>query len=277
MNGLYTTPSESQDIRQGDIIFRKTRTEQTYGLVITADCDIAKGKHGNHYTWIKVIPTAEYLEKNWAPTEIKKIQSKQSKTALEYVNKKLREQDLNALSEETMISWLTETGVNQFITKLGIQECPPEILNIITGLYKISEPSETSSIDKIRTAAAFFKLKIENIALNAQQNLKKGDDGFPDFFCLPGLCGELENGCVALLRHIYSTQDETIYTCEANAKIDGNPNSFYRMCRLNDRVKYSIVQKTTFLFSRIGMTTEFEEHTENVVKQNSDKIFEEAA
>lgn len=100
MNGLYIIPSESLDIRQGDIILRKTETEKTYGFVITADCDIAKGKHGNHYTWIKIIPTAEYLEKNWAPTEIKKIKSKQSKAALEYVNKKLKEQDLNTLSKK---------------------------------------------------------------------------------------------------------------------------------------------------------------------------------
>ncbi len=274
MDIVYKLLSDDAPIRQGDIIKKKSRAGNTFGLIITADCDIAKRKHGNHYTWIEILPAKNYIESKWALEEIEKTKKKQSTAILEFVNKTLKAKGFSNLTEKILINWLVEVGVERFISKLSIGDCPEEIKNKIIGLHAISNQSNISPLEKIRFAAPLFKINIENLIEGARKHLVKGDDGFPDFFFLPSLPEELGGGCVALLRHIYSVQDEEIYTCEANAKIDDKPNSFYRLCRLSDRVKYSVVQKTTFLFSRIGMTSEFESLTATSAEQSANNIFE---
>lgn len=274
MDAVYRLLTDDTPIRQGDIIKKKDRKGTRYGLIITADCDIAREKHRNHYTWIEILPMESYIEKKWAPIEIEKTKNKQSAAALSFTNKKLREMGLSVLSEEKFFSWLKESGPDDFVRKISPKDCPQEIKNTIDGLYKITSETDTSPIENLKAAAPLFGIKIEKLIESARLHLKKGEEGFPDFFFLPNLPEGLENGGVALLRHIYSVHGEEIYTCEANAKIDGKSDSFYRTCRLNDRVKYSAVQKTTFLFSRIGMTSEYEDLTTNSIDNISTKIFE---
>ncbi|PMY56165.1 MULTISPECIES: hypothetical protein [Pseudomonas] len=275
MDVIYTTVSDDLPIRQGDIIKKKSRAGDTYGLVITADCDIAKGKHKNHYTWIEIIPTQVYMDTRWALEEIERIRVKQIRPVLEFVNKKLKARALSQVSEAKLLDWISEVGVDGFISKLMSEECSADIRDKIEGLFIISTQSEVSALEKIQSAAPLFNLSTDKLIEDARKHLIK-DDGFPDFFFLPRLPDELTNGCVALLRHIYSVQDEDIYTCEANARIEDKPNSFFRVCRLIDRVKYSVVQKTTFLFSRIGMTSEFESLTASSAEFSASKIFKEA-
>ncbi|WP_156340912.1 hypothetical protein [Pseudomonas sp. NBRC 111124] len=112
MEAIYSMPSYDTPIRQGDVIKKVSRGGNVYGLVITADCDIARGKHGNHYTWIEIIPSAKYIDEKWLPSEIKKILSKQVKSVLEYVNSKLRAKGLGELSESRLIAWVTDIGAN---------------------------------------------------------------------------------------------------------------------------------------------------------------------
>jgi len=272
MDIIYTAISDESPIRQGDIIKKKSKLGDIYGLIITADCDIAKSKHKNHYTWIEIIPTQVYLDTRWALEEIEKIQAKQTKPVLEFVNKKLKEKGLSQIGEPKLLGWIGEVGVESFISKLLVEECPADIRNKIQGLFIISSNAEVGALEKIQKTASLFNLGIDKLVEEARRHLTK-DDGFPDFFFIPRLPDELGNGCVALLRHIYSVHDEDIFTCEANARIEGKPYSFFRMCRLTDRVKYSIVQKTTFLFSRIGMTTEFESATSLSANCSANNIF----
>ncbi|MGY4817695.1 hypothetical protein ACVNP3_17320 [Pseudomonas chlororaphis subsp. piscium] len=275
MDVIYTTVSDDLPIRQGDIIKKKSKAGDVYGLIITADCDIAKSKHKNHYTWIEIIPTQVYMDTRWALEEIERIKIKQIRPVLEFVNKKLKARALSQIAEAKLLDWIVEVGVERFISKLMSEEDSADIRNKIRGLFIISANTEISALEKIQTIAPLFNLSTEKLIEDARKHLTK-DDGFPDFFFLPRLPDELTGGCVALLRHIYSVQDENIYTCEANARIEDRPSSFFRVCRLVDRVKYSVVQKTTFLFSRIGMTSEFESLTALSADFSTSQIFKEA-
>ena len=274
MDIIYTAISDDLPIRQGDIIKKKSKLGDTYGLVITADCDIAKSKHKNHYTWIEVVPTQVYMDTRWALEEIERIQTRQAKPVLEFVNKKLKDKGLSQITEQKLLAWIGEVGFESFLSKLVTDDCPGDIRNKIEGLFVISSSAESSALEKIQKTARLFNLGMEKLAEDARKHLTK-DDGFPDYFFIPRLPDELANGCVALLRHIYSVHDENIFTSEANARIEGKPYSFFRMCRLADRVKYSVVQKTTFLFSRIGMTAEFETATSSSASFSANNIFKE--
>ncbi|AIC20713.1 hypothetical protein EY04_17915 [Pseudomonas chlororaphis] len=275
MDVIYTTVSDDLPIRQGDIIKKKSKAGDVYGLIITADCDIAKSKHKNHYTWIEIIPTQVYMDTRWALEEIERIKAKQIRPVLEFVNKKLKARALSQIAEAKLLDWIVEVGAEGFISKLMSEEDSTDIRDKIRGLFIISANTEISALGKIQTIAPLFNLSTDKLIEDARKHLTK-DDGFPDFFFLPRLPDELTGGCVALLRHIYSVQDENIYTCEANARIEDRPNSFFRVCRLVDRVKYSVVQKTTFLFSRIGMTSEFENLTALSADFSTSQIFKEA-
>ncbi|MGN2439133.1 hypothetical protein [Pseudomonas syringae] len=182
MDIVYKLLSDDVPIRQGDIIKKKSRVGNTFGLIITADCDIAKRKHGNHYTWIEILTAKNYIESKWAQEEIEKTKKKQSMAILEFINKTLKAKGFSKLTEEKLINWLVEVGVERFISRLSIGDCPEEIKNKILGLYAISNKSEISPLEKIRFAAPLFKINIENLIEGARKHLVKGDDGFPDFF-----------------------------------------------------------------------------------------------
>ncbi|HBO3119445.1 TPA: hypothetical protein L4R02_003742 [Pseudomonas aeruginosa] len=273
MESIYSIPAYDTPIRQGDVIKKVSRIGNVYGLVITADCDIARGRHGNHYTWIEIIPSAKYIDEKWLPIEIGKILSKQVKSVLEYVNSKLKAKGLGELSDDRLISWITDIGAKEFLLKISEEEPPAEILSKLEGLIILMDPGNQSALDRVKKSASYFRINVENFVEGAKKHLVKFDDGFPDFFYIPKLPEELSGGCTALLRNIYSIQNEEIFLSESDARINDCPSGFFRMCRLSDRVKYSVVQKTTFLFSRIGMTPEFEALTSESAENSSRATF----
>ena len=60
---------------QGDILRGSSgggSADPTFGLVITADCDIVQSKAGDRLTYVEVVPTREYLERIWIPDQLRK-------------------------------------------------------------------------------------------------------------------------------------------------------------------------------------------------------------
>ncbi|WP_205918457.1 hypothetical protein, partial [Pseudomonas viridiflava] len=91
MRSYFKDWSDEEEIRQGDIISRivhlhDQKPERRWGMVVTADCDIAQNKANNKYTWLEIVPAEEYVQYHWAPDMLRKMAKKHSKFCLEQLN-----------------------------------------------------------------------------------------------------------------------------------------------------------------------------------------------
>ncbi len=68
-------PDPTSPVRQGDVLINRLpgadRIEETC-IVITADCDISKGKFGRHLACLRVVRLHDYIKTNWASKKLGK-------------------------------------------------------------------------------------------------------------------------------------------------------------------------------------------------------------
>ncbi|MGB4582706.1 MAG: hypothetical protein WBI05_01015 [Rhodoferax sp.] len=73
----WFVPDSSVEVRQGDLLVaRSLQTGQVEELclVITADCDISKGKFGRQLACLRVLPIDRYIRTIWAAKKLEKLQ-----------------------------------------------------------------------------------------------------------------------------------------------------------------------------------------------------------
>jgi hypothetical protein len=87
-----------------------------------------------------------------------------------------------------------------------------------------------------------------------------------DYILIPALPAEKEVGFVVLLRSIRSVHPDAIYRSQLAYRIAGPAEGYFRLGRLEDFLRYSIVQKWASLYSRIGMTDHFESECETAAE-----------
>src|SRR2546430_2331294 len=109
MTEHYVFVDDDEEIKQGDIIRRLSSTGSTiWGLIITADCDIANNKSGDNFTWIKIVRAMDYLDGSWATDQLRRLIEKQSRIAAEGLNRLIKRAgfDLSPLTATSLCDWL---------------------------------------------------------------------------------------------------------------------------------------------------------------------------
>ena len=255
----YIETSIDEEILQGDIIKHKDLDQ--FGFIITADCDIANNKNMGVFTWLEIITAEDYLEKYWAPSQLQKAIAKITLPLLDELSAAIKKTNphLSRLTQESFFEWLRKSSNIDILST--IQQIKPDAaikidtkMNILrTALGIGSSENETDRLLKTLTSTGKKQKEI-------QEHLKSAfnTDGFPDFFFLPELPTSEHYGHVILLRNFRSCNESSLFKSALDARIDGQTNSYYRICRLQDDVRFSVTQKMAFLFTRIGMTNHFE-------------------
>ena len=83
-------------------------------------------------------------------------------------------------------------------------------------------------------------------------------DGFPDFVLVPNVPDGDAKGYVVILRRIYGAKETDVFKSERDARLNDRPDALHRIGQFHDAVRFQIVQKMSFLFSRIGASEQFE-------------------
>lgn len=265
MNEFFKTISDDDDIRQGDIIRMIHPTSPlnvTYGVVVTADCDIAQKKAGERYTWLEVLSIKDYIEGPWAEEQLRKLAEKHSKALCEYLNAQLRKLDssLSPLTTKTLAEWLKSCSAEEILQAITGKNSKPDqkALRELNGLAKAIGVSE----DRL----AFGRLK-ESWACFGTDPAKQRDavrgafrtsGGFQDYFVIPELPRTSGYGFVVMLRSMSTIMAADLFLTEQDARIQDRPNAFHRLGRLHDGIRFAIAQRLAFLFSRIGLPSSFE-------------------
>lgn len=269
-------------VRQGDLISRVVNldggvTKRSWGLVITADCDIAQDKFNNHYSWLEIITAEEFLNKYWSTDNLRKAVEKNAKKCVEYLNSQIKKNhsELSELTTESLCEWLRNSSPSDILSCIGCKTSG-EFFEKLTGL-KIAyyNSNYKSAIKKYKEVYLKFGGSEKNFMSSLHQALE-GSDGFPDYFFLPKIHVKNNDfGFVILFRKISTLKFSELYKNEIDARIDGNKNAFYRVGRLSNSLRFSISQKIAFLFSRIGMDVDFENECSSAIKLSIQRIFVE--
>lgn len=269
----FSLYSDEDEIRQGDIIQRLNFSgSSNVGIIITADCDIAKRKYGNRYNWVEVIPARDFLDKIWAREQLHKLIEKQGKGMVEFLNAAIvkMELGLDRLTLHSLCDWLKNESAEGIF---NIVDKKPDVNLKKLKAIRVAlgyEDDAISNFDRLTTAYELLNQSKENLIVKIQEGLNSFGDGFSDFFFIPDLpINNKDIGYVALFRYIYSIETDNLFLTELDAKIKGD-DSFFRIGRLEDRVKFAIIQKLSFVFLRIGM----KDHYEKECKASAELLIE---
>ncbi|WP_336234814.1 hypothetical protein [Achromobacter dolens] len=265
MTGFFTPIEDTEDVRQGDVIRKlnpKTGEAEKLGIVITADCDIARRKAGERYTWLEIVPMAGYLEGPWAQEQLRKLSEKRSRAIREYLDGQIRKRQsgLTPVTHELLVQWLRGNTAEQILASTTGQ--PPAAdnrwLRELQGFALTVSTDETqSAFSRLKSAWTLFGIEEKSQQENVRNAFKDGG-GFQDYFILPELPRQTGLGFVVMLRSMWTIMAPDLYFTEQDARIHDRPDAYHRLGRLNDNIRFSITQKLAFLFSRIGMPETFE-------------------
>lgn len=259
-------------ISQGDIIHQPAIANgrpQSWGFILTADCDIAKDKAGAKLSYLKIITANEFLEHVWAGETLRKMREKLVHEATALVTKAARalSSTYEEVSSKELLSWLAERGRSDIVTSLALPENMldqySKALERVELAYDICADGRTA-LQRLRSIWTTQNVADNSVRARLTQALDYNKA--TDFHLVPSLPGSGLLGFVVLLREVSSIPHANVYSSALEHQIAGNHDGFYIAGSTTDNLRYAISQKMAVLFSRIGMSDEYETQCETITE-----------
>ncbi|WP_374382833.1 hypothetical protein [Dongia sp.] len=286
----YTGPNVP--LRQGDIIAAHPSTGAwanpwtRFGIVLSADCDLANGKTGPNLLYLPAVGHAFFLGTVWRNEQSKELERK-AKPAVE---KMLNEYGA-ADKYRALTYWAEQGGTARQIEELerlkkatDIKISAKEIVDLWDADQAIQKLSAigygSTAIDERKALDELFALKqkLERTRYDEDRRrstLEQALDSLrhrTDTWLireLQGLDPEMhsgsEYGLVVPLRMISALPAGAIVLDRAEWYSD--PTKYLRICRLRGIYKTDLLQKFSNLFVRIGLDDHRDEEHQRVFKR----------
>lgn len=255
----WHVPDPGADVRQGDCLVRRDPVKGTIEemcLVITADCDISKGKFGRELVCLRIVSFADYLRTVWASRKLRR--------AVENETEKVRTQLArwhslqlgveSRLSAEAVSDWVKKTDPRDICAQLMIPaEDAIKVATTLTTFRRALLIVQQESQDAFKKLVAFrCALQRKDRGTEIKEALKQAqNETLPDdVFLLTSLPQADVGPIVVLLREVSGVPHDRICyrTVDAPTK-----ETFLRVGRLLPPFKYAVSQAFGFLYSRIGL------------------------
>lgn len=264
-------PEPDVPVRQGDILV--SRDPQTGNLdevclVITADCDISKGKFGRQLACLRVLTVKDYVAHIWAKRKLDKLvkeEAKKLRAQLAKWQSQATGQE-STLTEDAARIWIARVEPSAICESLGVPDdgSRKKLVGVL-ATYREAFGGLDGPRDPL-TALVAFKSTIGRTDPKTcrQQTLQQAQqEPLPeDAFLLPELPLTADTPCVVMLREIVGVSSEAVCFRATDAT---SSDSFLRVCRLEPTYKYAVSQAFGILYSRIGLPDEYERRCKDVV------------
>lgn len=264
-------PEASVPLRQGDVLMSRdprTGAVDELCLVITADCDISKGKFGRQLACLRVLTFKTYVAQVWARRKLDK--------AIGDERKKLRGQIArwhtaalgreSTLTEAAALTWLARSEPATICESLAVPDDGTRKKFIATlQCYRLAFDELNRDTDPLTKLIAFRSSidRIDPTQCKAQTLQRVQQESLPeDAFLLPALPLAIDTPCVVMLREIVGVSSESV--CFRSTDAD-DVDKFLRIGRLQPTYKYAVSQAFGMLYSRIGLPEEYEQRCKDVV------------
>ena len=155
-------PDPSIDVRQGDLLVSRsiqTGKIEELCLVITADCDISKGKFGRQLACLRVLPIGRYFRTIWATKKLERLK----KNELTKLRDQISKWHTRSLGSESSITadaaadWVKREEPAVICEALQVPEpdCKKFVAALTAFRRAIDRLEENSACDKLIQFAAY--------------------------------------------------------------------------------------------------------------------------
>ena len=258
---LINLVAQGAGLRQGDILKLLDAETAPYGaevcVIITADCDLAQGKHYGHVLTCPIISASAYYEKIWCAKRLEnfrdRIRAQLRKAFDELAEKRVLS---SVLSDQALrVICATESA---FRVSLSTLELSPgrveELANLVATLEKCG--TAAGPLRALVAASAHSQKKPElaiREKLFSDFRVELAKDAVDIVVLHDDLSGD-DVVHVVLLRAPFSIPAQMICSGASSA----NPSSCSRVGTFAPEIKFLIAQRFGTLFSRVGMKSEIE-------------------
>lgn len=251
-------------VSQGDIIHRPSLGEtdkSRWGFIVTADCDIVQDKSNARLSYLDVVTVHDYLEHVWAAEVLRKLQPRALKASAELVTSAARalDEQFDAISSDGLLTWLRDATREEIVEALKIpakkQKQLREALEIVELIFDL-RGEYTTELQRLQRVWAIQGTGAKEVRARLEQALDYNKA--TDFHIIPEIPKSEPLGYVVLLREVSSIDHDDLHESALELQISGNKDGFYVVGTSTDNLRYAISQKMAFLFSRIGMSDEYE-------------------
>ena len=259
-------------VSQGDIIHRPSwgeANEPRWGFIVTADCDIVQDKANARLSYLDIVPVQHYLEHIWAAETLRKMQTRALKTTADLVTSaaRLLDEDFDPISPAGLLTWLRDETSEEIVDALQLPEKAQknhrEALEILELIFDL-RGAYTTALQRLQRIWAIQGTNAKGIRARLEQAVDYNKA--TDFHIIPEIKKFDPLGYVVLLREVSSINHDDIHASALDLQLSGSEDGFYVAGSSSDNLRYAISQKMAFLFSRIGMSNEYEAQCEIVTQ-----------
>lgn len=240
-------------------------------LVITADCDISKGKFGRQLVSLRVISFRDYIATVWADKKLRKMEADEAEKLRAQIAK-WHTRTLgfeSSLTTEAAVAWALKVNPDEIAAELTVpDEDRKKFVSALSGFRAARDARQTEAErGRLREYVAFRSaaLRIDREKCRQQVFQSANKEDLPeDIFLLPNL-PQLDFGASAvLLRELVSVPYEAV--CYRASDVLSSA-AFLRIGRLQATFKYAISQAFGALYSRIGLPDAYERRCKTALEQ----------
>lgn len=236
-------------VQQGDFLHWKTHPDPLYrnSVVVTADCDLARGKHWGKVTVVPVLSVAEYAEMLVAPRILESLRDRLKSTLLQNLKRATKPQvepgettlDANAvlLDERFSETWRDAPDVARCC----------RVLRDVHGYQQYASAKEC-----LKDALLALGYAEEELAVRVASQISSPPG---DSLVIPTPPSIGFTFGVAWLRALREVRDNEIVTKLS----DWSPGRGMRVARLGPVFRHRMTQKLAQMFSDIGLPDDFEQ------------------
>lgn len=223
----------NQRIHQGDLIvfLNETNPLRKAGLVVTADCDLEKKKHGRLVTLVPIVSVEAILE-NYLLIE---ACEKQKDNILSFLKKEF---SISAEFEESLLieKIRMEIEKDRNSPQFEVREIAEKFISHSLGCIKISQYKKLMSA---------LRISIDNIRNKVEEQIK----GKGDLILLPTPLELGVQGEIVWVRHMWQVPVGKIVFRNSDLKEDFGQ----KVARLDSPFRYRVTQVMGQVFSDIGL------------------------
>jgi hypothetical protein len=259
-------PAREGTILQGDLFkwvdSEFSRPWRTYGIVVTADCDLILKKVRGVISYVPAFGMEDYVWHAWKQDRFDSIQKATESKLASRINKKLEQNGSSArVSIPAAVAWLQRVGIGGLITELRITD-RGQINDFSRDAGQAKLFLDLAIIEKPDMALLKQCLELKNktqaqdFSLIAKE-LQSSISSLPgDIFYLPMEHEHSDSNLFVMLRHIRQIGIEQIAISVADATV-GNP-LVTRLGRIAAPYRYAITQNLSRVFADIGLPSAYE-------------------
>ena len=247
-------------IRQGDVFgfwdWRSRPPLNRFGMIISADCDIANGQPDQELIYLRIIPQSDYVDIFWSRTKLLGAREQALRDLVPQLNKLRRDNmpDAEAIDSFSVSAWVMSSAAEDIADAVNVAgENRAKLLKSVDRTRKAMEfasvPLGSSCLENL---LQLRNQELVSVLKQAANDLRSTRD---DIFFLTGLTDQEDmSGYYVLLDQIGAVRRDQIGDSIDAVKSGQKPA--YRFGTLSKTYKYAVAQRFAFLFQKIGLPNE---------------------